>query len=79
MDNVELVSNGYDQNFIIDFSEANVVLEPGVKYWIVFSANIDAPYPANMNDWHNFPRINVEGSSLHKFIPMALGRRWKQV
>lgn len=64
MDNVELVSNGYDQNFIIDLSDANVVLETGVKYWIVFSAYIDAPYPSSMTDWHNYPGINVEGSSL---------------
>lgn len=64
MDNVELVSNGFDQNFIIDLTEANLVLEPGHKYWIVFSAYIDAPYPSNITDWHNYPGINLEGTSL---------------
>lgn len=64
LDNVELVSNGYDQNFIIDLPEANVVLKPGIKYWIVFSANIDAPYPLNMTVWYNYHGINVEESSL---------------
>lgn len=64
MDNIDIVNNGIDQDFIIDLSDANLILEPGNKYWIVFSTYIDASYPSNITDWHNYPGVNLPGTSL---------------
>lgn len=64
MDNSDLVNNGFDQDFIIDLSDANLILEPGNKYWIVFSAYVDASYPSNITDWHNHPGVNLPETSL---------------
>lgn len=67
MDNVTLVPlGGYEHNFEIDLSDEEIVLQANKKYWIIFTANIDAEYPSTMWDWHCYPGVNTEGTSLAK-------------
>lgn len=67
MGNVTLVPvGGQNYNFEIDLSEEEIDLEENKTYWIIFTANIDAEYPSNMWDWHCYPGVNTEGTSLAK-------------
>lgn len=66
LDGVTLISNGMDQDFKIDLSSKNINLQANKKYWLIFTANINAPYPSNMTDWHNFPGQNTPGTSVAK-------------
>ena len=66
MDGVKLVSQGMSQDFEIDLSNHAIKLEADRKYWIVFSAYIDAAYPSNLTDWHFYPANNKTGTSLAK-------------
>ncbi|SKB95678.1 Por secretion system C-terminal sorting domain-containing protein [Soonwooa buanensis] len=64
LDGIILESSGMVQDFMIDLSSKNVNLQANKKYWIIFSANINAPYPSNLTDWHNYPGVNTSGTSL---------------
>lgn len=66
LDGVTRLSNGYLQNFEIDLSGKNINLQGNKKYWVIFSVNINAPYPSSVTDWHNFPGYNFAGTSLAK-------------
>ncbi len=63
-DGINLESRGYEQDFVLDFSTQNIVLEANQKYWIVFSARINMPYNSSTGDWHSFPGENSTGTSL---------------
>ena len=64
MDGITVIPYGYDRDFEIDLSEQEVYLEGNKTYWVIFTANIDAPYPSNITDWHCYPGVNTTGTSL---------------
>lgn len=64
MDGITVIPYGYDRDFEIDLSEKEVYLDANKKYWVIFTANIDAPYPSNITDWHCYPGINTAETSL---------------
>lgn len=67
LENVTLVpAGGHNFDFEIDLSEEEINIEADKRYWIVFTAYIDAEYPSNMWDWHCYPGVNTEGTSLAK-------------
>lgn len=66
MEGVNLISQGVEQSFEIDLSNHAIKLKADRKYWIVFSAYINAEYPSSLTDWHFFPANNKTGTSLAK-------------
>ncbi|WP_141743565.1 hypothetical protein, partial [Weeksella sp. HMSC059D05] len=66
MDGVNLISQGMDQTFEIDLSSHSIQLKADRKYWFIFSAYINAPYPSSLTDWHFYPANNKEGTKLAK-------------
>lgn len=65
-DGATLISNGYAQDFVIDLTSKNINLQANKKYWVIFSANINAATLSNITDWHNYPGYNTVGTSLGK-------------
>lgn len=66
MDGIKLNTQGYKQDFEIDLSNHSINLKADRKYWIIFSAYINAAYPSNLTDWHFYPAIKKEGTNLAK-------------
>ena len=75
MDGVNLISQGMDQTFEIDLSSHSIQLKADRKYWFIFSAYINAPYPSSLTDWHFYPANNKEGTKLAK---VYTNEKWTQ-
>lgn len=52
MNNVTVTGTGITKNFEINLASANVIVESGKKYWIVFTANSNLASSSTFTDWY---------------------------